>query len=105
VFDVVACHILSIKLLVKETSYPLLISSLNMRMQSSFLPLWRMKDLNKITEIQPQIKFVEETMYGKDDLQPDKFSLKVYDLSTKFSKAMWKFRAKTISQTIPNSQS
>ena len=62
-----------------------------------------MKDLNKITEIIPQIKFVEETMYGKDDLQPDRFSLKVYDLSTKFSKAMWKYKAKTMPQTIPNS--
>ena len=54
-----------------------------------------MKDLDKITDIQPQINFVEETLYGKDDIQLDRFALKVYDLSTKFSKAMWKYKAKT----------
>ena len=54
-----------------------------------------MKDLDKITDIQPQINFVEETLYGKDDLKLDRFALKVYDLSTKFSKAMWRYKAKT----------
>ena len=61
----------------QEDKYPEIVRAIADKQKLSFKPLWRMKDLDKVDDIEQQLQFVEATFYSRDEPELDKFGLKV----------------------------